>query len=73
MNKYKPEVTRTQKIHEKNTDSVAFIQAVETSKQADRPDDNKDSSGGTGDTKTYSKGEKLVSIAVGKTTGDMNT
>ena len=45
MNKYTSEVTQTQRIRQKNTDDAAFI-------QADKPDDNKDSVGGTGDTET---------------------
>ena len=56
MNKYKPEVATIQRIHQKNTDGMAFIQAGEAGKQADKPNNNKNISGGNGDFKMNSKG-----------------
>ena len=61
MNKYKPKVVTIQKNHQKNTEEVGFIQAGkidDTGKQDDKLNGRKDSSHGTGGTKTNFKGKK---------------
>ena len=50
MNKYKPEVARIQILNQKK-EGVAFIQADKETKQSDKANNNKDSSGGTWRTK----------------------
>ena len=72
LNKYKPEVTRIQQIHQKNTEGVTFIQAGKidgAGKQDNKLNDIKDSYCGTVEKKQILEERYPGFVAVWTTTG----